>query len=118
MYLHITHTHTHTHTQVKEFLSKQLAKQSLQVNPEIVAKTSMLNSDPALYQLYKDLVGSGLITAEEFWTNRFNEKNMTSVKGKKIGGPSDKQESGLPSAFLVGKSNVEIQVLSGLFFSG
>ena len=40
----------------------------------------------------KDLVVGGLITAEEFWANRLNQG---------VGGASDPQESGLPSAFLV-----------------
>ena len=30
----------------------------------------MLKDNPELYQLYKDLVVSGVITAEEFWANR------------------------------------------------
>lgn len=32
----------------------------------------MLNSNPTLYQLYKDLVVGGLITADEFWANRLH----------------------------------------------
>ena len=30
----------------------------------------MLQEDKQLFQLYNDLVVSGVITAEEFWTNR------------------------------------------------
>ena len=30
----------------------------------------VLKDNPELYQLYKDLVVSGVITAEEFWANR------------------------------------------------
>lgn len=30
----------------------------------------MLKDNPELYQLYKDLVVSNVITAEEFWANR------------------------------------------------
>ena len=30
----------------------------------------LLKDNPELYQLYKDLVVSGVITAEEFWANR------------------------------------------------
>ena len=30
----------------------------------------MLQSDPELFQLYKDLVVSGIVSAEEFWANR------------------------------------------------
>ena len=30
----------------------------------------MLQEDPELFQLYKDLVVAGIVTAEEFWANR------------------------------------------------
>ena len=42
----------------------------------------------------KDLVVSGLISADEFWVNRLD-------KEQGVGGVSDQQETGLPSAFLV-----------------
>jgi len=32
----------------------------------------LLQEDPVLFQLYKDLVVANVITAEEFWTNRFS----------------------------------------------
>ena len=32
----------------------------------------LLQNNPDLYQLYKDLVVSEIITAEEFWSNRAN----------------------------------------------
>lgn len=35
----------------------------------------MLQEDKQLYQLYNDLVVSGVITAEEFWTNRTQVRN-------------------------------------------
>ena len=44
----------------------------LQANPDLEAKNSMLHIKPALYQLYKDLVVGGLITADEFWANRLH----------------------------------------------
>jgi len=31
----------------------------------------LLQEDPVLFQLYKDLVAANVITAEEFWANRF-----------------------------------------------
>lgn len=30
----------------------------------------VLQEDPELFQLYKDLVVSGIVSAEEFWANR------------------------------------------------
>ena len=44
----------------------------------------MLKENPDLYQLYKDLVKGGIITAEEFWENRkivsYFLNNETTVK--------------------------------------
>ena len=75
-----------------------MARISQQVNPELEAKTNLLKSDPALYQLYNDLVVGKLITAEEFWANRFGNG---SVKGQPLKTGEEQQEIGLPSAFLV-----------------
>ena len=91
--------------QVKQILQEQLPKFS-QSNPELEAKTNLLRSDPALYQLYNDLVVSRLISAEEFWANRFTEGKLpaagaSGVKGQSIKPGEEPQEIGLPSAFLV-----------------
>ena len=32
----------------------------------------MLKDDPELFQLYRDLVMSGVMTADEFWASRIN----------------------------------------------
>ncbi|KAJ8358078.1 hypothetical protein AAFF_G00036650 [Aldrovandia affinis] len=39
-------------------------------NKELEEKNRMLQEDPVLFQLYKDLVVSQVISAEEFWANR------------------------------------------------
>ena len=95
----------HIPYQVKQILQEQLPRFSLQVNPEIEAKTNLLKSDPALYQLYNDLVVSRLISAEEFWANRFTEGKLlagtSGVKGQTAKVAEEEQEIGLPSAFLV-----------------
>ena len=91
------HEQTVNH-QVKLILQEKLARFSQQVNPELEAKTNLLKSDPALYQLYNDLVVGKLITAEEFWANRFGNG---SVKGQPLKAGEEQQEIGLPSAFLV-----------------
>ena len=91
---------------MKQVLQEQLPKFS-QVNPELEAKTTLLKSDPALYQLYNDLVVSRLISAEEFWANRFSEGKASTaagnggVKGQTAKPGEEQQEIGLPSAFLV-----------------
>lgn len=39
-------------------------------DPDLQAKSSLLNSTPGLHQLYRELVVGGMITAEEFWDQR------------------------------------------------
>ena len=41
----------------------------LQISNELEAKRALLQNED-LYHLYKDMVVSGLITADEFWANR------------------------------------------------
>ena len=87
---------------MKQVLQEQLASVSLPANPELEAKTNLLKSDPALFQLYNDLVVGRLISAEEFWANRFSEGKLP-IGGGGNGGVKgqDQQALGLPSAFLV-----------------
>ena len=87
---------THFLSQVKAMLQQLLAKFSLESNPELEAKNTALAKDPALFQLYKDLVSSGLISADEFWSNR-----LGGGSSREEGATTEQQESGLPSAFLV-----------------
>lgn len=54
----------------------------------------MLQEDPVLFQLYKDLVVSQVISAEEFWANRLS---MNSIDNS----TSNKQDVGISAAFLV-----------------
>lgn len=63
---------------------------SVPISAELEAKNKLLKSSPSLYQLYKDLVTTGLISAEEFWANHAQTRDNPHA-----------QESGLPSAFLV-----------------
>lgn len=55
----------------------------------------MLQEDPVLFQLYKDLVVSQVISAEEFWANRMNMNNTENSLSNK------KQDVGISAAFLV-----------------
>lgn len=57
--------------------------------------TRMLQEDPVLFQLYKDLVVSQVISAEEFWANRLS---VTAVDNSAV---SNKQDVGISAAFLV-----------------
>lgn len=56
----------------------------------------MLQEDPVLFQLYKDLVMSQVISAEEFWANRFEGMN-----NREPAPYSNKQDVGISGDFLV-----------------
>lgn len=58
----------------------------------------MLQEDPVLFQLYKDLVVSQVISAEEFWANRLGGINNTDSALY-----NNKQEVGISGAFLVSR---------------
>jgi transcription initiation factor TFIIH subunit 1 len=69
---------------VKDMLVKFIQQHKPKPNKELEEKTRLLNSDPALYQLYKDIVVSGILTAEEFWANR-QEADETPKNEQKTG---------------------------------
>lgn len=56
----------------------------------------MLQEDPLLFQLYKDLVVSQVISADEFWANRLGDINNMDPALY-----NNKQEVGISGAFLV-----------------
>ncbi|XP_063053799.1 general transcription factor IIH subunit 1 isoform X2 [Engraulis encrasicolus] len=78
----------------KELLQQLLPKFKKKANKELEEKNRMLQEDPVLFQLYKDLVVSQVISAEEFWANRMS---MPSVAGNLS---NNKQEVGISAAFL------------------
>ncbi|XP_048886445.1 general transcription factor IIH subunit 1 [Brienomyrus brachyistius] len=76
----------------KDLLQQLLPKFKKKANKELEEKNRMLQEDPVLFQLYKDLVVSQVISAEEFWANRLS---MNSVDHS-----NSKQEVGISAAFL------------------
>ena len=54
---------------VKDKLVELLPKFKRKINKELEEKNKTLTENPGLLQLYKDLVITQIITAEEFWTN-------------------------------------------------
>lgn len=58
----------------------------------------MLQEDPVLFQLYKDLVVSQVISADEFWANRLGD---ISNADPALYNNNNKQEVGISGAFLV-----------------
>ncbi|KAM4617266.1 general transcription factor IIH subunit 1 isoform 1-T2 [Discoglossus pictus] len=80
---------------VKELLVQLLPKFKRKANKELEEKNRMLKEDPVLFQLYKDLVVSQVISAEEFWANRFNLNSLDNAVSS-----NSKQDVGISAAFL------------------
>lgn len=79
---------------IKELLQQLLPTFRSKISSELEEKNKLLQSNPELFQLYKDLVVSGVITAEEFWATRAEElSNMGKQEGVK-------QPVGVSAAFL------------------
>ncbi|NXY81589.1 TF2H1 factor, partial [Alcedo cyanopectus] len=79
---------------VKDLLQQLLPKFKRKANKELEEKNRMLQEDPVLFQLYKDLVVSHVISAEEFWASR-----LSPDAGDHSAAPS-KQDVGISAAFL------------------
>jgi len=58
---------------VKERLVELLPKFKRKINKELEEKNKTLSENPGLLQLYKDLVITSIITAEEFWNSHAAE---------------------------------------------
>lgn len=78
----------------KELLQQLLPKFKKKANKELEEKNRMLQEDPVLFQLYKDLVVSQVISADEFWANHLSDMKNDSVQC------NNKQDVGISGAFL------------------
>lgn len=95
---------------VKEMLQQLLPKFKERLSKDMVEKQKILHENPELYQLYKDLVASQIITGDEFWTqvaaSRLNpESGMIKSISDLISTTSlsnGKQAVGISPAFLSG----------------
>ncbi|CAH1787181.1 unnamed protein product [Owenia fusiformis] len=93
---------------VKELLQQLLPKFRRKINSELEEKNRMLQEDAELFQLYKDLVVSQVISAEEFWANRVKNMNKPTSEPTPVGNkaPSNpvastsKQDVGVSASFL------------------
>lgn len=77
---------------VKELLQQTLPNFKRKVDKELEEKNRLLTENPALLQLYKDLVITKVITSEEFWethAKKYTQKQDT-----------QKQDIGVSGAFL------------------
>ncbi|KAK4886807.1 hypothetical protein RN001_003078 [Aquatica leii] len=77
---------------VKELLQTLLPKFKRKVDKELEEKNRLLSTNPALLQLYKDLVMTEVVTSEEFWAQHASQY----TQGQK----SHQQDIGVSGAFL------------------
>ncbi|KAM9095553.1 LOW QUALITY PROTEIN: general transcription factor IIH subunit 1-like [Sarcophilus harrisii] len=80
---------------VKDLLQQLLPKFHRKARKELKEKNRRLQEDPVLFQLYKDLVVSQVISADEFWANRFSGNAVESPAAS-----NHKQDVGISAAFL------------------
>nr|CAD7438020.1 unnamed protein product [Timema bartmani] len=77
---------------VKELLQQLLQKFKREVNKELEEKNRLLSENPALLQLYRDLVITQVISPEEFWSQHATQYTQKQQ--------AQKQEVGVSGAFL------------------
>ncbi|CAL1271219.1 unnamed protein product [Larinioides sclopetarius] len=82
---------------VKELLQQLLPKFKRKINKELEEKNNILAKDPVLFQLYRDLVATQVITADEFWANYVKKPAQNETA-------NTEQETGISGSFLVGIS--------------
>ncbi|KAJ6221021.1 hypothetical protein RDWZM_006833 [Blomia tropicalis] len=82
--------------QAKELLQQMLPLFRRKISQEMEQKWKLLMDNPNLYELYKELVTTNIITPEEFWEHYATRKNLT-VKQL---ADSKKEKIGVSSAFL------------------
>lgn len=82
---------------VKDLLQQLLPKFKRVVNKDLEEKNKLLTENPQLRQLYLELVKSGVITAEEFWT----DIAAPYVKQQNEAQTTSQQETGISPSFLV-----------------
>lgn len=77
---------------VKELLQQLLPNFKRKVDKELEEKNRILAENPHLFQLYKDLVTSQVLTSDEFWNTHAKEHALKKV--------NKKQNIGVSGAFL------------------
>ena len=78
---------------VKELLQQLLPKFKTQASKELEEKNRMFQEDPELFHLYKELVVSKVISAEEFWANHKEKKASATGNGVAAGGAASSSSS-------------------------
>ncbi|KAJ1207510.1 hypothetical protein NDU88_002901 [Pleurodeles waltl] len=80
---------------IKDLLQQLLPNFKRKANKELEEKNRMLKEDQVLFQLYKDLVVSQVISAEEFWANRLSLNSLDNSAAT-----CNKQDAGISAVFL------------------
>ncbi|KAG8186566.1 hypothetical protein JTE90_020864 [Oedothorax gibbosus] len=104
---------------VKELLQQLLPKFKRKINKELEEKNNILKNDPVLFQLYRDLVTTQVITSEEFWANYVKKPVKNSAA-------NIEQETGISGSFLIGiapqtdgscgiKYNITPEIIDSIF---
>ncbi|KAH9519273.1 General transcription factor IIH subunit 1, partial [Bulinus truncatus] len=105
---------------VKELLQQLLPKFKRKISSELEEKNRVLQQDPEAFQLYKDLVVSGVITPEEFWASKSHLLSSSSNKSL------SSQNVGVSPAFLADikpqtdganglKYNLTVDIIQSIF---
>lgn len=79
--------------EIKELLAELIPQHRQKASKDLEEKNRIFKEKPELYQLYKELVVSGIITSDEFWEN---QKLNTNTQPK----TTADQEVGIASGFL------------------
>nr|CAB3251307.1 general transcription factor IIH subunit 1-like [Phallusia mammillata] len=74
-----------TRERVKNLLAQMLPKFRRKIDKELEEKNRLLQTDQDLFQTYKDLVVSGIITAEEFWNSHSSKLPSEVGSMQKVG---------------------------------
>jgi len=89
---------------VKQYLLQLLPKFKKKVNKELEEKNKKLSENPGLLQLYKDLVITGILSADEFWEQHSKSASGGAVGGKAKAAAASKamhaQDTGVSVGFL------------------
>lgn len=102
----------------KELLQQLLPKFKRKINKELEEKNIILANDPVLFQLYRDLVATQVITADEFWANYVKKPSQKTSNVN--------QETGVSGSFLIGiapqtdgscgiKYNITPEIIDSIF---
>jgi len=81
--------------QVKDILSYKLPRFRRKIDAEMKEKNRLLNEDKDLFEVYKNLVASNILSPSEFWESRSDELSKDKKKQ-----PSLDQQVGISPGFL------------------